>query len=91
MEVSVDKKTQLFAKLQKNLKEKSWIQTSMCETRRAMASLWKWRLQVGSLNIKGGRRRNKQVMFSELVRKKNSDVQLLQETHILGGGAWRQN
>lgn len=39
------------------------------------------RLQIGSLNINGGRDRDKRGMVAELSRSKNIDVLLLQETH----------
>ena len=38
-------------------------------------------LRIGTLNINGGRDRNKRAVLAELSRTKNIDVFLLQETH----------
>ena len=39
------------------------------------------RLRIGSLNINGGRDRNKRALVTEVVNQKNIDILFLQETH----------
>ena len=52
-----------------------------------------YKVRVGSLNINGGRDRQKRAVISEMVQQKRLDIVFLQETHSdkdneIDGGLW---